>query len=180
MKCSKCQFENPDNTKFCGNCAAPPIDAYIFSLDNFDKMKGEVYNVGEEKMNLSKKTLELINNQFDKRFLYSFKLNKRLMTLLHSMKICGFTIVMVTNSYRKFVAPILEKFPELVELFDKIYCVDDTGLKKSEGSLDVILKELNADPTKCIIFGDDDEQDGANKKLLYLKTIQDSLRYAKC
>ncbi len=23
MKCSKCQFENPENTKFCGNCAAP-------------------------------------------------------------------------------------------------------------------------------------------------------------
>ena len=23
MKCPKCQFENPDNTRFCGNCAAP-------------------------------------------------------------------------------------------------------------------------------------------------------------
>ena len=23
MKCPECQFENPDNTRFCGNCAAP-------------------------------------------------------------------------------------------------------------------------------------------------------------
>ena len=23
MKCPKCQFENPDNTKYCGNCSAP-------------------------------------------------------------------------------------------------------------------------------------------------------------
>jgi len=23
MKCPKCLYENPDNTRFCGNCAAP-------------------------------------------------------------------------------------------------------------------------------------------------------------
>ena len=23
MKCLKCRFENPDGTRFCGNCAAP-------------------------------------------------------------------------------------------------------------------------------------------------------------
>lgn len=23
MKCPKCHFENPDETRFCGNCAAP-------------------------------------------------------------------------------------------------------------------------------------------------------------
>jgi len=23
MKCPKCDFDNPDNTSFCGNCAAP-------------------------------------------------------------------------------------------------------------------------------------------------------------
>ena len=23
MKCPKCQFDNPENTKFCGNCATP-------------------------------------------------------------------------------------------------------------------------------------------------------------
>jgi nucleoside-diphosphate-sugar epimerase len=33
------------------------IDAYIFTLNNFDKMKGDVYNVGDESMNLSKKEI---------------------------------------------------------------------------------------------------------------------------
>ena len=23
MKCPKCQFDNPEDTRFCGNCAAP-------------------------------------------------------------------------------------------------------------------------------------------------------------
>ena len=25
MQCSKCQFENPDGTKFCGECGAKPV-----------------------------------------------------------------------------------------------------------------------------------------------------------
>lgn len=35
------------------------VDSYIFAIQNFDKMRGQVYNVGSEKMNLSKETIAL-------------------------------------------------------------------------------------------------------------------------
>lgn len=40
------------------------IDSYLFALNNADKMKGDVYNVGDESMNLSKKEIATIIRKF--------------------------------------------------------------------------------------------------------------------
>jgi len=44
MICPKCQFENPDNTKFCGNCAYP------FDMDFLDGSATETLATPIEKL----------------------------------------------------------------------------------------------------------------------------------
>ncbi len=39
--------------------AIDAVESYLFSIDNYDKMKGEAYNVGDENMNFTKKEIAL-------------------------------------------------------------------------------------------------------------------------
>jgi len=131
-------------------------------------------------LGFDEKTLIKINDSFNDKLLDHLTVNTKLVRLIRSMRKCKVYTVMVTNSYHHLADRILKRFPEIAGIFDEVYCADDLMMKKSQGALKHIMDKLGADPKTCVIFGDDESEDGANEEVLFLKIMQDPSKYNKC
>lgn len=104
---------------------------------------------------------ELVDRTFQ-RFLYHYELNVcRASTLypnvyetLHALYAKGYTLALVTNKPKKFIAPILKAFK--VDAFFFLFIGGDSLKEKKPSPLPLkhVIKTLNVDVNECIMVGD--------------------------